>query len=196
MAQIRRQGLTGMPPLPWSTGQPTARGVGGTVELAPDLATTCREPAPDPAATSHSPLERQGGGGHPTPEPDSTRWESTVDSISGRHHAVLTAKTPRGGGSATSHQNRLPRAKSEPPTSDPATATLLPLPNRRAHLATMAPHSSPTNHHTRGGRRPRCHLPCQPLGLCWWSTPAAARRRGVHGMAAVAARIWLPPVSP
>jgi hypothetical protein len=39
-----------------------------------------------------------GGGGHPTPEPDSTRWESTVDSISGRHHVVLTAKTPRGGG--------------------------------------------------------------------------------------------------
>jgi hypothetical protein len=99
MAQFRRQGLTGMPPLPWSTGQPAARGVGGTVEPAPDLATTCREPAPDPIATSHSPLERQGGGGgHPTPEPDSTRWESTVDSISGRHHVVLTAKTPRGGG--------------------------------------------------------------------------------------------------
>jgi hypothetical protein len=137
MAQIRCWGLARMPPAPWSTGHPVARGrsrgEGERVnhrQIWPPHAVS-RLQLRSPCHTHCQNAEGGGGGGHPTTELNSTRQEPATGSRSDCHQATVTAETLGGGGSG--HLTLEPAATRRR-TLDLATA-LFPPPN--------AEHTSP-----------------------------------------------------
>jgi hypothetical protein len=97
MAQIPRQGSTRMPPVPWSTRHPVARGVvGGGGNERTTTSSGRRTLRVGSSSSHHIALAAQmpggDGTGPHTPEPAATHWERATNARSDHRHVAPTAE--------------------------------------------------------------------------------------------------------